>query len=152
MAILNEFHFNDRLATSGQPSAEDFGNIGRMGFDAVINLAMPDHEQSLANEGTLVTAQGMAYVHIPVPFDAPTEEHYQSFCGVMQAWQRKRLWVHCIVNARVSAFLFRYLQDYAEHTAERAQSPLLEQWLPQMDEVWNRFIAQAPVQPGQRQE
>ena len=85
MAILNEFHFNDRLATSGQPSAEDFENIGRMGFDAVIILAMPDHEQSLANEGALVSAQGMAYVHIPVPFDAPTEEHYQSFCGVMQA-------------------------------------------------------------------
>jgi hypothetical protein len=37
----------------------------------VINLAMPNSENAIPEEGYIVTARSMTYVHIPVPFDAP---------------------------------------------------------------------------------
>ena len=66
--------------------------------------------------------------------------------GYMDALERKKVWVHCIVNARVSAFLFCYLQKNRGLSAEQSATPLLEQWLPQMDKVWKDFISQAPAQ------
>jgi protein tyrosine phosphatase (PTP) superfamily phosphohydrolase (DUF442 family) len=146
MAILNHFQVTDDIASSGQPTVEQFDEIASRGYDAIINLAMPDHENSIANEGSLVTSLGMTYIHIPVPFDAPNEEHFAAFSGYMDALKDKRVWVHCIVNARVSAFLFRYLQENRSFTAAEAKTPILEQWMPEMDNVWKEFISHAPEQ------
>ena len=146
MAILNHFQVTDYIASSGQPTVGQFEEIASAGYDAIINLAMPDHENSIADEGSLVTLLGMTYIHIPVPFDAPNEEHFSTFCGYMDALKDKKVWVHCIVNARVSAFLFRYLQKNRSFTAAEAKTPILELWIPQMDDVWKAFISQAPEQ------
>ncbi len=147
MAILNEYAVSDTLTTSGQPGPDEFSAIAASGHQVVINLAMPDHEKSIPNEGQIVTSLGMTYIHIPVPFDAPGEEHYEAFCGYMDVLAGHKVWVHCIVNARVSAFLFRYLQSHRGYTAEQAKTPVLEAWLPRMDEVWTEFIARAPSAP-----
>ena len=105
---------------------------------------MPDHEKSIPNEGAVVTSLGMVYIHIPVPFDAPNEDHYQTFSGYMDAMKNKKVWIHCIVNARVSAFLFRYLQESRGLPAAEAKSPVLVNWLPEMDTTWRDFIDRAP--------
>jgi|GEM_PF-6083429 len=78
---------------------------------------MPDHENSIPNKGEIVTSLGMTYIHIPVAFDAPDENKYEMFCPCMDALIDQRVWVHCIVNARVSAFLFRYLQARRGHSS-----------------------------------
>ena len=144
--ILNHFQVTDDIASSGQPTAQQFDEIASGGYHAIINLAMPNGENSIANEGSLVTSLGMTYIHIPVPFDAPNEEHFVTFSGYMDTLKDKKVWVHCMVNARVSAFLFRYLQKNRGFTAAEAKTPILEQWLPQMDNVWKEFIGHAPEQ------
>ena len=146
MTILNHFQVTDDIASSGQPTVAQIKEIASGGYDTIINLAMPDHENSIANEGSLVTSLGMTYIHIPVPFDAPSEDHFAEFSGYMDVLSDKRVWVHCIVNARVSAFLFRYLQKNRSFTAAQAKTPILEQWMPQMDNVWKAFISHAPEQ------
>jgi protein tyrosine phosphatase (PTP) superfamily phosphohydrolase (DUF442 family) len=146
MTILNQFEISKEITTSGQPTSDQFSIISKSGHDVVINLAMPDHESSISNEGEIVTSLGMTYIHIPVPFDAPGENHYQMFCRHMDSLTDKRVWVHCIVNARVSAFLFRYLQSNRGYSASEAKTPILEAWLPQMDSVWSEFISHAPEQ------
>ncbi len=146
MAILNHFQVTDSIASSGQPTQEQFNEIASDAYDVIINLAMPDHKNSIANEGSLVTSLGMTYIHIPVPFDAPSEAHFARFSGYMDTLENQKVWVHCIVNARVSAFLFRYLQTNRRLSAAQAKTPLLEQWLPQMDSVWQEFISRAPEQ------
>ncbi|MEP4484979.1 MAG: protein tyrosine phosphatase family protein [Halioglobus sp.] len=146
MTILNYFQVTEHIASSGQPTEEQFNDIASDAYEVVINLAMPDHKNSIANEGSLVTSLGMTYIHIPVPFDAPSEEDFARFSGYMDALENKKVWVHCIVNARVSAFLFRYLQANRGFSAADAKTPLLEQWLPQMDNVWKEFIRRAPEQ------
>jgi len=146
MDILNHYDVTGNIASSGQPSAAQFREIAARGYQVVINLAMPDHDNAIANEGSIVTSLGMTYIHIPVPFDAPTDDQLATFSGYMDALERKKVWVHCIVNARVSAFLFCYLQKNRGLSAQQAATPLLEQWLPQMDNVWKDFISKAPAQ------
>jgi len=144
MAIRNHFQVSDHIASSGQPTCEQFEEIASGGYHVVINLALPDHEKSIAHEGSVVTSQGMTYIHIPVPFDAPTEDHFASFSSYMDALREKKVWIHCIVNARVSAFLFRYLQESRGYTADQATTPILEHWAAQMDPVWREFVSRAP--------
>ncbi len=146
MTILNQYEISESITTSGQPTAEQFSTITASGHQVVINLAMPDHQDSIANEGEIVTRLGMTYIHIPVPFDAPSEDQYAMFCGYMDTLINRKVWVHCIVNARVSAFLFRYLQTHRGFSAEQAKSPVLDAWLPEMDAVWRAFLARAPAQ------
>jgi len=146
MTILNEFEISEGITTSGQPTLDQFSIISSSGHAVVVNLAMPDHENSISNEGEIVTSLGMTYIHIPVPFDAPSEDQYEMFCRYMDSLANKRVWVHCIVNARVSAFLFRYLQENRGYSALDAKTPVLEAWLPKMDGVWSEFISHTPEQ------
>lgn len=81
--IRNYVQLTEKLGTGGQPSAEQFPIIAENGYRHVINLGMPDHADSLSNEGELVSALGMNYIHIPVPFDKPTREHVRLFCKIL---------------------------------------------------------------------
>ncbi|MEP5763656.1 MAG: protein tyrosine phosphatase family protein [Halieaceae bacterium] len=143
MSILNQFQIAEDIGTSGQPTREQFQEIAEQGYEVVINLAMPDHADSIENEGSIVTSLGMSYIHIPVPFDSPNKDHLDMFTGYMNALVGKKVWVHCIVNARVSAFLYCYLQQERGFSSEAASSPVLSAWLPDMDDSWKNFIRQA---------
>lgn len=128
----------DRLGTSGQPNPEQFQAIRDAGFEVVINLAMPTSDHALAHEGGLVTALGMAYAHIPVDFDSPASADFQAFCGVMDAFRDRRVFVHCAANMRVSAFVFLYRVLRLGVPVVEAEKDLHSIWQP--DEVWSRFI------------
>ena len=145
--VLNYYPMPKGLGTSGQPTPEQFAAIKAAGFDAVINLAMPTSDNALANEGTLVAEQSMTYVNIPVPWDAPTEAHIQQFFGVMDTFvgQGQKVWVHCAANYRASAFTYRYLTQRQGLSSDAASTPLLLQWIPQMDDNWRRIYQPAAV-------
>src|SRR5258706_5693691 len=104
--IYNFRAIGDRLGTAGQPTVGQFGLVREAGFEAVINLALPTSDNALAQEGSIVTGLGMSYVHIPVNFEAPTAADFRAFCRVMDAFEGRRVFVHCAVNKRVSAFVF----------------------------------------------
>ena len=130
-----------RIGCSGQPKATQFEAIAEAGFQAVINLALADSDDAIAEEGSIVAGLGMSYHHIPVRFDAPTADDLRTFVGVMRALGDRPVWVHCVVNARVSAFLFHYLTHVEGLSAEQATTRLLRRWKPEMDEVWQQFMA-----------
>lgn len=138
-SINNYIRVSDRIASSGQPEEMQFRTIAEAGFQVVINLAMPNSENALPDEGHIVTARRMAYVHIPVPFGAPTVEHLRQFCGVMQAFATQRCWVHCVVNKRVSAFLYQYQRLVLGRSDAQARGAVLPGWEP--DAAWQRFMA-----------
>ena len=80
----------------------------------------------------------MSYVHIPVDFKGPTSRDFQAFCGVMDAFNGQRVFVHCAANKRVSVFVFLYrvlVQGVALSEAER---DLCTVWQP--DEIWGSFM------------
>jgi protein tyrosine phosphatase (PTP) superfamily phosphohydrolase (DUF442 family) len=72
--IYNFLQISDGIATSGQPTAEQFASIKQAGYELVINLALPTSSNALPNEKEIVESQGMQYVHIPVIWENPTLE------------------------------------------------------------------------------
>ena len=128
----------DRLTTSGQPTEAQLVALRDLGVTRVINLGLHTHERALPDEAASVTALGMAYTNIPVAFDAPTEEDFARFCDVMAAAEGETIHVHCIVNARVSAFLYRYRRDVLGHDEADARAAMMTVWQP--EGVWASFI------------
>lgn len=139
--IKNFVALTPDVGTSGQPRREQFETIAAAGYRAVVNLALPESDHAIADEGSVVTALGMSYFHIPVRFDAPTLTDLETFIGVMRALEDRKVWVHCVVNARVSAFMYHYLKSVRGFDEAAARSPVLDRWAPQMDDTWKAFLA-----------
>lgn len=108
--IRNFLRLSATLTTSGRLEAGDPARLAAMGAGHVINLAMPDHPEALPDAAAEMAAAGLAYTHIPVPFDAPTPEHYRAFVAALEAAEGP-VHVHCIMNWRVSAFLCRWHRE-----------------------------------------
>lgn len=136
--IKNFVQLTDDIGTSGQPSALQFGDIAKAGYAVVINLALPDSDNAIQEEGSIVTSLGMSYVHIPVPFDNPTNEHLKAFIKIMDAYEGKKKWVHCVFNYRVSAFMYHYLRIRRDYSPGEARSPIFNSWAP--DDIWQKFM------------
>ena len=145
-SIQNYFPLPLSIGTSGQPTTEQFKDIQAAGFDVVVNLAMPDSDNALTNEGALVSENGMTYVHIPVPWDAPDANHLAQFFGAMDAIlaQDKKVWVHCAANYRASAFTYKYLTMSQGLSEPESTTPLLTKWLPYMDKAWQGIMQMTP--------
>ena len=140
MELLNFHQITPRIGTAGHPKPQDFPTIAAEGYQVVINLAMHDADDAIAEEASLVSKAGMSYFHLPVPWEAPTADHLKTFIGIMGALEDKKILVHCQVNARVSAFMLKYLTFKGVAEAE-ATTPLMEKWKPQMDDNWKSFLA-----------
>lgn len=132
---------DDRVTTSGQPSDVELAEIAELGVRHVINLGLHSHPKALADEAGCVSRLGMRYIHIPVAFDAPSEEDFRQFCAEMAAIGEEPVHVHCIVNARVSAFFYRYRRDVLHHEDAQARVTMDSIWRP--GGVWAAFIGDA---------
>ena len=116
------------ITTSGKLDRHDPSRLAAVGVRHVINLALDDHPDALANEAALLAAEGIAYTHIPIPFDRPETEHYTAFLKAL-ASADKPVHVHCIMNYRVSAFF--YIRNLEQGmTPEEARSLMQHQWDP----------------------
>jgi uncharacterized protein (TIGR01244 family) len=120
---------SDRFTTSGRLQEEDPERLAEIGVRHVINLAMADHPEALPDAGAKFAAQDIAYTHIPVPFAAPEEAHYQAFVAALEAAEEP-VHVHCIMNWRVSAFFYRYNRERGMPEAE-ARALMERQWAPE---------------------
>ena len=145
--IRNFLRLDDRLATSGMPQPDDFAALRQAGFDVVINLALPTSDNALPNEGELVSAQGMTYVHIPVKFDAPQPADFEQFTRAMDVNADRRVFVHCAANMRVSAFVFLHRLRHGVDRAT-AENGLKKIWQP--DGVWREFMNERLAEMNQQ--
>lgn len=137
--IYNYLRIDDRLATAGQPTVEELGAAARDGVEVVINLALHDDPRySLPDETGTVLALGMEYVHIPVRFDAPTQNDLTAFFEAMDRYRDRRVLVHCAANKRVTSFLGLYRTMREGCDAETAFEPMRRIWEP--NPVWSAFI------------
>jgi protein tyrosine phosphatase (PTP) superfamily phosphohydrolase (DUF442 family) len=137
-AIHNFLRLSDSVGTAGQPNESQFTAIKDAGYQIVINLALPDSTQALANERDLVAAQGLEYVHIPVLWDDPQVDDAIRFFATMQANTDKKVFVHCAANMRVSAFMYLYRILYQGMSEEEASQDLHRLWIP--NDTWQPFI------------
>lgn len=137
-SIRNYCRLDDRVSTGGQPTETQLAALAAAGVQAVINLALPTSTYALPDEHEVVTGLGLEYVAIPVVFEAPAAADFARFCAELAARRGQRLFIHCALNCRVSAFvaLHRVLRE--GWSREAAWAAMREIWEP--DEVWSRFL------------
>lgn len=137
-SMFNWYRVDARITSSGQPIESELKDIQALGVRHVVNLGLHNHEKALPDEPGSVARLGMEYVHIPVDFQNPTEADFASFCSVMARVQDAPVHVHCIMNYRVSAFLYRYRRDVLGMDEAQARADMLKVWEPKG--VWAEFI------------
>lgn len=138
MDANNTHQVFDWLWTSGQLSENDIARLPSLGIEAVINLATPASSNALLGEAELVAREGIPYFQIPVEWDNPLHEQLELFFSLLAALYGRRLWVHCAMNMRVSAFVYLYRRIILGEGEQAAAFPLREVWQP--DAVWQAFI------------
>jgi protein tyrosine phosphatase (PTP) superfamily phosphohydrolase (DUF442 family) len=136
--ILNYFPISDNLATAGQPQREQFADIARAGFTVVINLALTTSDNAIPDEAIVVNILGMEYIHIPVVWESPQPGDFDRFCTELARLRRQKVFVHCALNMRVSAFVFLYRVLYLGANPEEVKWDMLSIWEP--EGVWEDFI------------
>ena len=140
--VMNFYSMTASIGTAGQPTPQQFAEIKDARYSAIINLAVPESANALANEDEIVNALDMSYTHIPVPWTAPTAEHVQTFFNAMGELEKndQNVLVHCAANYRASVFTYKYLTLKKGLSAKEATTPLLKEWQPQMDANWQAIM------------
>lgn len=136
--ILNWRRLTGRITTSGQPSEAELAEISTLGVTHIVNLGPHHNEGALADEPGTVAGLGMSYVYIPVEFDRPTDDDFDVFRRALAALENTSIHVHCIYNARVSAFFFRYAGTGHVLSKTAAFENMDSIWRPGAD--WAHFI------------
>jgi protein tyrosine phosphatase (PTP) superfamily phosphohydrolase (DUF442 family) len=136
--ITNYYRVSENIFTGGQPTPRQFESVKENDIRLVINLAMPDAKNAIKNEGEIVTSLGMAYVHIPVDFKKPVKADLQRFYKAIEMSLQDKVFVHCVMNYRVSAFVFLYRVNILKQDEEMARADMLKVWTP--DPAWETFI------------
>ena len=138
--IYNYYKINKYIGTAGQPKSDEFQFIKDNGYSVVINLATYESDNAIPKEEEIVTGLGMTYVHIPVPWNSPDKTHLIEFVEQMNSYNSQKIFIHCMANYRVSAFIYQYLTQIKGLSKSQSTSPIMSQWLPNMDQNWKSFI------------
>lgn len=136
--ITNFLLINEQIATAGQPTKEQLPLIKDFGYQVVINLALRDSPNAILDEEKILTNLGLTYIHIPVIWENPKEDELFSFFSTMQQHGNHKIFIHCVLNMRVSAFLYLYRIRILKEKLEIAKADLEKIWKP--DGVWLKFI------------
>jgi protein tyrosine phosphatase (PTP) superfamily phosphohydrolase (DUF442 family) len=137
----NIYHYlklSESVATSGQPTEEQFSEIKEAGYQVVVNLALPTSVNAIPEESAIVENLGMQYIHIPVVWENPTIENFQDFTNAMESNGDRSVFVHCAANMRVSAFMYLYNRIFKHLSYEQAEENLHQIWTP--NQTWQEFI------------
>lgn len=139
LGLLNRIDYSPSLTTSGQPSQAELPLIASAGFDRIIFLAFTNHPRAVAHEDDIVKGLGLQFIHIPVEWESPSQEDFETFVAIMQTHGSGKTLVHCEVNFRASVFGFLYQVLYEGADMDEAMSLLQSIWVP--NDTWEAFIA-----------
>ncbi|MEL7014055.1 MAG: protein tyrosine phosphatase family protein [Pseudomonadota bacterium] len=136
--ILNWRRLTPRLTTSGQPSEAELAELKEMGVTRIVNIGPHDNKGALVDEPGTVTGLGMVYDYIPVDCENPTDSDFEQFREILERHPDETIHVHCIYNARVSAFFYRYAAQTDDISVEDAAANMESIWRPGDD--WAEFV------------
>lgn len=139
--MINNLQLSPTLYTGGSPDVQDLQNLQAAGVQVVINLALVTSPDAIPDEAGEVARLGMEYIHIPVIWETPTRQNMVDFFAAMERCQGKNVFVHCVKNMRVSAFIYLYRILRLGWAPEDAILNLIEIWEP--EGVWETFIEDA---------
>lgn len=80
----------------------------------------------------------MEYVHIPVVWAAPAPKDLGRLFAALEARRERRVFVHCLLNMRVTAFVFLYRVLREGAPVDEAREVMRPIWEP--NGAWAQFI------------
>jgi protein tyrosine phosphatase (PTP) superfamily phosphohydrolase (DUF442 family) len=128
--IPNFIPITPLLFTSGQPSEEALRTLGARGFQAVVYLAPSDVPNAVRAEPELLSAQGVEFIQIPIPFGAPDDSHVQALFAALKRLQGRKVLVHCEINMRASTLVFLYRAIQLREDPAVAYEAVARVWSP----------------------
>ena len=143
MSVNQAYNFksiNPSVSTAGVLTKRQLSELSSEGYEAVINLLPSDSEYATEHEPSIVEAQGLKYVYIPVDFTAPTESDYQQFTQAMSELSGEKIMLHCAANYRVTAFYSVYATQALGWSAEQARELISSIWDVSEFPVWEKFV------------
>jgi protein tyrosine phosphatase (PTP) superfamily phosphohydrolase (DUF442 family) len=126
------------FVTAGQPNRESLLRLKSEGYDAVIYLAPGTSADAIADEAQIVRDQGIEFVHVPIPWQAPEAQHLDAAASALTRLQGKKVLLHCQLNMRASAIAFLYRTIYAKEDPKLAWADLQKVWTPK--DQWDKFV------------
>jgi uncharacterized protein (TIGR01244 family) len=119
IAIPNFHQVNDHVYRGGQPSADAWPSLAKMGVKTVIDLRRED-EHSTAAEAQAVAAAGMKYINVPMKgVVAPDAEQVAKVLAALNS--EEPVFVHCKRGAdRTGAIIACYRIAHDRWAREQA--------------------------------
>jgi protein tyrosine phosphatase (PTP) superfamily phosphohydrolase (DUF442 family) len=93
---------------------------------------------AVPDEPELLRRQGIDYVNIPIPFDAPGQDHVDGFLAAMARFASRKVLVHCQVNLRASSMTFLHRVIGGRVAPEVAYEAVARVWSP--NSVWRILL------------
>ena len=138
--IYNYQLLNEKLSSSGMPTAEQMKEVADAGVQVVINLALATSQGALPDEDKVVESLGMKYNHIPVEWNNPTRQNLEDFFAAMDEHKEDKVLVHCQANYRASSFIMLYRVVRLGWKKEDAIPVMEKMWNPEDFPIWQKFI------------
>jgi protein tyrosine phosphatase (PTP) superfamily phosphohydrolase (DUF442 family) len=129
---------NPLLITAGQPDRASLQRLKAEGYAAVISLAPGNTADAVPDQAEILAAQGIEFVHIPIPWQTPEGKHLDAMAAAMQRLKGKKVLVHCQMNMRASALTFLYRTIHEKEDPAKAWGDVKPLWTP--TNQWAQFI------------
>ncbi len=142
--ITNYLEIYPWLGTAGMPTSDQIKCIADSGYQVVINLALDESPGAISDEKERVTRLGMKYINIPVVWESPQISDLEQFFSFMQDLKDLKIFVHCVLNMRVSVFLYLYRVISLREDPDIAFQDLFKIWQP--DVTWQNLMDKARQQ------
>jgi protein tyrosine phosphatase (PTP) superfamily phosphohydrolase (DUF442 family) len=126
------------LVTAGQPDRASLQRLKAEGYAAVISLSPGDAPDAVPDQAEILAAQGVEFVHVPIPWQAPEAKHLQAVATAMQRLKGSKVLVHCQMNMRASALTFLYRAIHEKVDPVQAWGDVKPLWTPRGQ--WAEFI------------
>jgi len=143
-AITNFRQYSDTFSSAGQPTLEQYQTIADHGFERIVFLAFSNGTNAVADADQVAKGLGMEYMHVPVDFNNPLPDEFYAFADSMRRDTDKKTLLHCVVNARATAFSFLYRVIYEDVPMAEAKADMNTVWQP--NTVWRDFIFEVLAQ------
>ena len=126
------------LVTAGQPDRASLQRLKAEGYDAVISFAPGNTADAVLDEAEILRAQGVEFVHVPIPWAAPEAKHLEATAEAMRRLKGKKVLIHCQMNMRASAVTFLYRTIHAKEDPAVAWADVKKTWTPK--DQWATYV------------
>jgi protein-tyrosine phosphatase len=145
--IDNFYQVNQKVYRGAQPTDDGFKYLSSVGVKLVIDLR--EHDQRAAHEESVVKADGMQYLNVPMTgMTPPTAAEMSKILALLEDGNSGPVFVHCKRGAdRTGAVIAAYRIDHDQWENSRALSEAMGNRMSKLQFQRQKFIREYQGKP-----